>query len=90
MWQNSNFTSLPNMLIHVHTVSGRKHQIDVEPNMTIGAIKEELQQREGISVAQQRLLYRGQNLLDQTTIEAAHIQAGEVIHMVLSLRAGCL
>lgn len=76
------------MLINVHTVSGRKHQIDVEPNMTIGSIKEELQQREGISVQQQRLLFRGQNLNDTTTIETAGIQAGDVLHMVLSLRAG--
>lgn len=76
------------MLINVHTVSGRKHQIDVEPNMTIGSIKEELQQREGISVQQQRLLFRGQNLIDTTTIETAGIQAGDVLHMVLSLRAG--
>ena len=76
------------MLIQVHTVSGRKHQIDVEPNMTIGAIKEELMQREGISVQQQRLLFRGHNLNDSTTIEIAKINAGEVLHMVLALRAG--
>ena len=76
------------MLIQVHTVSGRKHQIDVEPNMTIGAIKDELMQREGISVEQQRLLFRGQNLNDSTTIEIAKINAGEVLHMVLALRAG--
>ena len=76
------------MLINVHTVSGRKHLIDVEPNMTIGSIKEELQQREGISVQQQRLLFRGQNLNDTTTIETAGIQAGDVLHMVLALRAG--
>jgi hypothetical protein len=76
------------MLIQVHTVSGRKHQIDVEPNMTIGAIKEELMQREGISVQQQRLLFRGQNLNDSTTIEIAKINAGEVLHMVLALRCG--
>ena len=76
------------MLVQVHTVAGRKHQIDVEPNMTIGSIKEELMQREGISVQQQRLLFRGQNLQDQTTIEVARISAGDVLHMVLSLRAG--
>jgi hypothetical protein len=76
------------MLIQVHTVSGRKHQIDVEPGMTIGAIKEEHQQREGISVAQQRLLFRGGNLLDQTTIEVARIGTGDVLYMVLYLRAG--
>ena len=76
------------MLVQVHTVAGRKHQIDVEPNMTIGSIKEELMQREGISVQQQRLLFRGQNLQDQTTIEVARISAGDVLHLVLSLRAG--
>jgi hypothetical protein len=78
------------MQIQVHTVSGRKHTLDVEGNYTIAAIKEELQQREGIAVQQQRLLYRGQNLPDQNTIEGARIQAGEVLHMVLSLRAGHL
>jgi hypothetical protein len=76
------------MQIQVHTVSGRKHILDVEPNWTISAIKEELQQREGISIQQQRLLYRGQNLTDQTTIEVSRIQPGEVLHMVLALRAG--
>ena len=76
------------MLIYVHTVSGRKHQLEVESVMTIGAIKEELQQREGIAVQQQRLLFRGQNLGDQSTIETAKIGAGEVLHMVLALRAG--
>lgn len=76
------------MFIQVHTVSGRKHNIDVEPNMTIGAIKEELQQREGISVPQQRLLFHGQNLHDQTTIDDARVVEGNVLHMVLALRAG--
>ena len=75
------------MLIYIHTVSGRKHQLEVEPNRTIGAIKEELQAREGISVQQQRLLFRGKSLVDTQTVETAHISAGEVLHMVLSLRA---
>jgi hypothetical protein len=77
------------MKIEVHTVSGRKHTLDVEPNWTIMAIKEDLQQREGIDIRQQRLLYRGQNLTDQTTIEVTRIQPGEVLHMVIALRAGC-
>jgi len=76
------------MLIYVNTVSGRKHQLEVEPTMTILAIKEELQQREGISTPQQRLLFRGQNLSDSQTVETAKIGAGEVLHMVLALRAG--
>ena len=76
------------MLIHIHTVAGRKHSIDVEPSATILSLKEELQQREGIAVVQQRLLYKGQNLGDNATIDFVHIKAGDVLHMVLSLRAG--
>jgi hypothetical protein len=76
------------MQIQVHTLSGRKHTLYVEGNWTIVAIKEELQQLEGIFVQQQRLLYHGQNLDDQTTIEVARIQAGDVLHMVTALRAG--
>jgi hypothetical protein len=76
------------MIIHVQTVSGKKHQLDVEPNSTIQSVKEELQQREGISVVQQRILFHGQALNDATTIEVAKISPGSVIHMVLALRAG--
>ena len=81
-------TSQVKMIIKVHTVSGRKHDMDVEPNMTIGVIKEELQQREGISVVQQRLLFHGQNLHDETTIDVARLADGDVLHMVTALRAG--
>jgi hypothetical protein len=76
------------MFIQIQTVSGKKHQLEVEPNSTILSIKEELQQREGISVAQQRILFRGQALNDQTSIEVAKINDGTIIHMVLALRAG--
>ena len=76
------------MLVQIHTVSGRKHSIDVEPTATIISLKEDLQQREGISVIQQRLLFKGQSLNDDATIDSAHIRAGDILHMVLSLRAG--
>ena len=81
-------TSQRRMRIQVHTVSGRKHHLDVEPNMTIGLVKEEIQQREGIDVSQQRLLLRGENLSNESTIEMASINEGAVMHMVLALRAG--
>jgi hypothetical protein len=76
------------MIIQIQTVSGKKHQLDVEPNSTIYTLKEELQQREGIATVQQRILFRGSPLTDQTTIEVAKITAGSVLHMVLALRAG--
>lgn len=76
------------MLIYIHTISGRKHQLEVEPSMTVLSIKEELFQKEGISVVQQKIIFRGVTLGDTQTVETAHIQAGEVLHMVTSLRSG--
>jgi hypothetical protein len=34
---------IPKMQIQIHTVSGRKHTLDVEGNWTVGQLKEELQ-----------------------------------------------
>jgi hypothetical protein len=76
------------MIIQIQTVSGKKHQIDIQPNATIGSIKEELEQREGISGAQQRILFHGQPLKDEITLEVAKIGPGATLHMVLALRAG--
>jgi hypothetical protein len=76
------------MQLQVHTVSVRNHILEVEQNWTIAAIKEDLQRSEGISLQRQRLVHAGQNSTDQTITEVVHIQPGEVLHMVLALRAG--
>jgi hypothetical protein len=75
------------MWILVSTVAGRKHRIQVEPNMTIGGIMEQLHQMEGIPEQQQRILFRGVNLGSERTLEDSRIEDGAVLHMVLSLRA---
>ena len=54
----------------------------------ITSIKEALYSREGISVAQIRLIFGGKQLNDTDTIGGSKIKAGETIHMVLSLRGG--
>jgi hypothetical protein len=75
--------------IVVHTTSRAKHTLDVEGNFTTAATKEELQRRSGnFTVQQQCLVYKGQNLVNQTTIKAVGIQAGDVLHMALGFIAG--
>jgi hypothetical protein len=61
--------------------------LNVEENWTVAANNEDLQQPEGISVPQQRFLYRGKNLADQTTMEITHVQARDAIRLVPVLRA---
>ena len=77
------------MLIKVKTVTNRDLEVStIEPSHTIGQLKEAIEASEGIPVIQQRLIFRGKPLIDDATVEASGITAGDTVHMVLALRAG--
>ena len=62
--------------------------INVENDETILALKQNLQEKEGIAVDQIRLIYNGKQLVDDKTLESYKIEAGKTIHMILTLRGG--
>ncbi len=62
--------------------------LDVEPQDKIIRIKEMMEEKEGISPAQQRLIFNGSQLNDDQTVQEAGIQAGASLHLVLTLRGG--
>ncbi len=74
------------MLIYVRALTGRKIEYDVELNSTILSLKEKIQEKEGISIDQIRLIIGGRQLLDTDRFEQTH--AGNTIHCVLQLRGG--
>jgi hypothetical protein len=76
------------MPIYLTTISGKKHELKVEPNSTIQWVQEQLEQSIGISAIQQRLLFRGQMLRDDTAVEAARATAGTKLSMVVALESG--
>ena len=43
---------------------------------------------QGITVDQIKLIYNGKQLADDKTLESYNIEAGKVLHMVLTLRGG--
>ena len=45
---------------------------------------------QGITVDQIKLIYNGKQLADDKTLESYNIEAGKVLHMVLTLRGGKL
>lgn len=47
-----------------------------------------LQEKEGLEVAQIRLVYRGKQMADPMTLADSGVVAGETMHMVLQLRGG--
>lgn len=76
------------MQIKVKTLTGRDMPLDVEPQDKIIRIKEMMEEKEGISPAQQRLVFNGSQLNDDQTVQEAGIQAGASLHLVLTLRGG--
>jgi len=52
-------------------------------------MKEKLEEKEGITVSQQRLVFEGKSMENDKTMADFGITAGKTLHMVLSLRGGC-
>lgn len=76
------------MHLFVKSISGRVIKVDINDTDTIIDIKEAIQSIDGISPAQQRLMFNGMMLRDTQTLSEVAIADGNTIHMVLNLRAG--
>lgn len=62
--------------------------MNFEPDNQVLAVKQALQEKEGIQVDQIKLIHSGKQLADDKTLESYNIAAGATIHMVLQLRGG--
>lgn len=76
------------MLLKVLTLAGEEREIEVEPSDKVVQLKEKLEERDGIPVAQQRLIFQGKQLNDEKTIASYKLQNGTMVHMVVALRGG--
>ncbi len=71
------------MLIHVKTLSNEIRNFNFEPSDTINQVKVTLQESIGVDVAMIKLVYKGQQLMDEQTIEKYKIAAGDTLIMIL-------
>lgn len=71
--------------INVNTLSGRIVLPDIHPSDTILSVKSKIQDRSGLHVNTQRLVFAGKILVDVRTLHECFVGNGATLHLVLNL-----
>lgn len=74
------------MQITIETITGKATTFEVEPTSCIKVIKTMIQDKDGIPLDQQRLIFDGKALQEDKTIADCNIQNGSIIKLAICVR----
>lgn len=74
--------------LFIKSINGKTRSVMVEPTTTVGELKRQMQEKEGINPDEQRMIFAGKNLEDTKTMADYNLQAESTVHLVLRVRGG--
>ncbi|XP_039256160.1 polyubiquitin-like [Styela clava] len=79
------FATVLGYQVFVRTLTGKTITLEVDGTDTIESLKQQILEKEGTPVHQQRFIYAGKQLEDGRTLDDYGIQNGAILHLILRL-----
>ena len=76
------------MQIFIRTTAGKVYAVDVESTMTIADLKEKIEAKHQVSMAELSIVFKGNILEDKTTIDEAGIKKEDLLNVVKAAEKG--